>query len=522
MKDAAVPPGTDTAHMKTSLVRTLTGVALLGTLLSGCTPLIPRRQADYSEPSAECRAVYAPYANGDSRRPPDLGASACWQRSVESYPDAGYELVFTEFDDQGWTARSNSETVDRLESTLERLRHIQKRAGGQALSLVVYVHGWRHDASANDADVIEFRKLLHSLARQERMASEGKQIVGLYVGWRGQSIDMPLIDTALTFWDRKATAERVASGSVRELFSRLDQWRDTLSNQDCTSSGTAQLATKDKNYSPGNCVHMLTIGHSMGGLIVLQSMSANMVRLASAAVENQASHQSQPGVANLSPYMPRQGDLVIVVNAALEGARHEALHQATRRHNLQYRRDQLPVLISVTSDADLATRVAFPAARILSTVLQPTPTRSQWRATVLTAGHDDRYLTHDLVKSSPSCAEMSKDGDKTPSTELLQAEKSQITRRVQEIRDGRSAADARHYGQEEHFCNGLTLKARPENWSPAGNPVWIVHTTKDVIENHGNIYNPHFLSFVRTVYGQIISVLVKTREILWPLLEQVG
>ena len=52
--------------------------------------------------------------------------------------------------------------------------------------------------------------------------SQTRKIVGVYIGWRGRSIDLSGLDN-ITYWDRKAVAEQVGKGGVTELLLRLER-----------------------------------------------------------------------------------------------------------------------------------------------------------------------------------------------------------------------------------------------------------------------------------------------------------
>lgn len=460
--------------------------------LAGCSPLMPTRKAHYTPSPSECRATYARHAAG---QPIADTQDACWQRSLEQMPD--YDLAFTEFDEQGWVARQEGETTDRLTETMSALHRIQHQSPGQRISLVVYVHGWKHNAAANDSNVREFRALLQSLAIQERERPQAEQyrVVGLYVGWRGGSIDMPVLQE-LSFWDRKSTAKRVAGGSVQELFARLDRWRDgeSSSRRRSTPSGVTEEPAKE------NLVRMLTIGHSMGGQILMEGLTQTFVHAA-----------TRPGDAHLSRY----GDLVIVVNPAIEGTRYEALHSAARRLGNTYRPDQLPVLINVTGEADWATGKAFPAARFLNTLLENTASPEQFKANLLPPGHDSRYQTHRLsacqaedpdcipsvCKDTPALARntpSSTDPVNMPADALLKGE----TRLV----DSKTLPGRSSYGNDERYCTGAHLQAE-SNWQPDWNPFWTVKASEDVINGHNDIYNRHLQGFIRVMHGLVKRVV---------------
>jgi hypothetical protein len=463
---------------------------LLG--LSGCSPLMPIRKAQYAAAPPACTALYQQHAEG---QPIDDPHHECWQRSLEQMRD--YDLVFTEFDEQGWVARQVGEDTDRLTETMDTLRRLQKQSPGQRISLVVYVHGWKHDAQANDRNVREFRTLLQSLAIQdsERPEAERYRVVGLYVGWRGGSVPLPLLEE-LTFWDRKSTAKRIAGGSVQELFVRLDHWRDSESQE-------SQDRARSDQPAPGNRVRMLTIGHSMGGQILLESLTGTFVHAT-----------TRKGKTHLSRY----GDLVIVINPAIEGTRYEALHAASRRIESEYLSDQLPLLINITGQADRATGIAFPAARFLNTFFQHTASPEQFKANLLPPGHDPRYQTHRLTvcpadaanakdcipsvctESDPATRGLRPfvDPVNMPTTSLLRGET-----RLTEVASRRAGAG---YGLDERYCTGAHLVATP-NWSPPWNPFWTVSAAPEVIHGHNDIYNRHLQGFIRVMHGLVMRAV---------------
>jgi hypothetical protein len=89
----------------------------------------------------------------------------------------------------------------------------------------LYAHGWKHNASACDNNVICFSRLLERMDILERhrndalpkggQAAPARPVVGVYVGWRGLALDAGALSNT-TFWTRKATAERVGRGGVKE------------------------------------------------------------------------------------------------------------------------------------------------------------------------------------------------------------------------------------------------------------------------------------------------------------------
>lgn len=438
----------------------------------------------------------------------------CWENLTENHDD--YIMHFAEFDDQGWIAgsdkdRVNSSKTDKtsMDLIVDRIRDSLKTGRqGQRVSLVVYVHGWNHTSQANDDDVHEFRDLLKDVARIERAnkGHEDTKVVGVFVGWRGESIPVPGVQEG-SFWDRKATAEKVAQGSVRELLLRLDAIRDM------------NKGGKDKPVKE-DWLHMLTIGHSFGGLLVYEALSGEFIRSAARAKEELA------GNPFAKPKHNKVGDLVVIVNPAFEGTRYEVLRLAADKL-YQSPGTLLPHLVIATSEADRATRYAFPAARTFSTILEHDPNEER-DANFFTVGHNERFQTHTLCQvGKPNCEATterarlaSSCGQETPSLDRARLANScgqetpfldrarlagpreqevlSLAAKVAKNKINDTSGTNADPDGSRYFCN---LRLTPTN--DIG-PYWVVKTTGDIMDGHGDIYNENFMTFVALLYEQIL------------------
>ncbi len=187
------------------------------------------------------------------------------------------------------------------------------------------MHGWKHSAEFDDIDVRNFRDVvLRAFADQH----PERYTLGMYIGWRGQSVSLPGLDS-VTFYDRKFTAEHVARGSFREVISRLR----ALQNR----------------ASPGpqkQRVHVTLAGHSFGGLILFNAIAESLM---DSLVRASATEPARPIV-----------DLVVLLNPAFEASRFEPLFQVAKHKSTAHTGEELPILVSITSSTDNATRLAFP------------------------------------------------------------------------------------------------------------------------------------------------------------------
>ena len=282
-------------------------------LLAGCSGFAPYRL----NLAAECTV---------SAAAPSQTPEACRNAQLEKVPAAGdapgFEVAYVEFTDQGW-----------LHSRAQMSRAIaqaQPRAGDpRPVQLVVFVHGWKHNAGFDDDNVRNFRSAI--LPPFAKRAGPDVRTLGIYVGWRGNSIDVAGLDN-ITFYDRKATAEHVARGSIRELFSRI-------------------RVLNEKGRVDGS-VRVVLIGHSFGGLIVFNAIAESLL---DELVRAQDGRAPRPLV-----------DLALVINPAFEASRFEPLFQVAKSEPLVGA--DRPLFISITATNDSATNTAFPAGRAVNSL----------------------------------------------------------------------------------------------------------------------------------------------------------
>jgi len=399
------------------------GAALLS--LGACTGFAPHR--------GDVGATCSPAADDQADR------QACKQAAIESSPS--FDLAVVELTDQGWL-----QSRDQLTHALALMD--PRAADPSPVQVVLFVHGWQHSGAYDDANLRMFRGLvLPQFARSGQ--KRGLRTVGIYVGWRGESLALPGL-TNLTFYDRKATAEHVARGSIRELVSQLRARQD--------GSAGKQRA------------HVTLIGHSFGGLIVYNAIAESLL---DSLVRTAEGEPARPIV-----------DLALVLNPAFEASRFEPLFQAAVRRKLPASAGR-PIFVSITSSDDSATGIAFPLGRAANSVFDhegwveddqcPDPgPRQPWdecqgiarglrlekMANTHTVGHLPRYATHTL---------------------LLAPDKSVA-------------------------CQALTTAARPASVAPVHwpgapqprnrFPLWTMRTDAEVIQGHSGIDKPALWAFL--------------------------
>ena len=92
----------------------------------------------------------------------------------------------------------------------------------------------------------------------------------------------------------------------------------------------------------------------------------------------------------------------MLLNPAFEASRYDGVFEASRHYTP--RDGAPPLLVTLTSTADWATKKAFPVARFVNSIFQyPSSSEEQSFAMKRTHGHIDRYLTHTLCLDGHDC-----------------------------------------------------------------------------------------------------------------------
>jgi pimeloyl-ACP methyl ester carboxylesterase len=226
-----------------------------------------------------------------------------YTNSRDTTNGGNYTRLVVEFDDQG--ASYHERQMEWVDDQLSAF-------AGQRPIILVFVHGWKHNARTRDPNLLAMDTVLKQTAEAEAAVHSNRPVVGIFVGWRGLSFYAGWL-TNLTFWNRKAAALRVALGSVRELFARLRRFRED----------------KDSEST------LVIVGHSFGGLVVFSALVQSMVEL---ALFSEPDHV-EPSFANL----------VLLVNPAFEAARYLPMFSLIRDKKFA---KQPPIMITFTATND--------------------------------------------------------------------------------------------------------------------------------------------------------------------------
>lgn len=357
---------------------------------------------------------------------------------------------------------------------------------GKAKYVVVFVHGWFHSAAPRDENVRRFKCALHNLQRIDGNAQE--DVIGIYVGWRGESWTIPLIRYA-TFWDRKNTSEEIGRGSLVEFLTRLER--------------VAKPGPDSRNK-------LMLVGHSFGASVVFNAISQILLERFLLDAEKLASVGSAPAHPQSKPgLVSGYGDLVVLVNPAIEATRivpfFSALNEYTTKQADLFSPAQPPRLVILSSEGDWATRGTFPAARVFSTVLEsyqngrlqtPYGTRLELRQRYLdrqTMGNVAEIQTHRPLRRSTSTPW---DGTCPPvdPTWLPQAIDE---RKAEQQKQGESETGA---GWSKVF-DGTAIVLTHRGVTTPSNPLWIMAVDTELIRDHTAIASPVMICLFDELLG---------------------
>ncbi|WP_248741881.1 MULTISPECIES: hypothetical protein [unclassified Pseudomonas] len=365
-------------------------------------------------------------------------------RSFQQSPLSMHDLsnVDVEIDDFGnfWD-RTKAENI---------LTAIDENAKKSNVVVLLFVHGWHHNAAEDDTNRRDFHRTvkavdeklkepIYRFARSTLNIDGDVKVVGVYLSWRGESLP-GLLDYS-TFWGRKAAAERVGEGAAREFIFRLNE-----------------IYKKRNQSNQKHFMGLVSIGHSFGGQVLYKSVAASLE-------ENFMLHEGLPAQMPVASV----GDVTVLINPAFEAAQFDRLWALQSRYT--YSLAQTPVLLVFSGEGDWARQRFFPLGQRISAWFRPAFSSDEKKAEWITAlGEYEPQRTHSL-KLQPNTASyvFSKDY-------CQQALGFDLTN------PGIPFADA-------------TLAALPGR-SKTFSPVVVAYSENELIEAHDGIFREDFRRFL--------------------------
>jgi len=425
------------------------GVIMMTMLACGCARLQPYHTVSDRAPTAGL----VPGAESQSdcyRHQKDGGDISC--------------VRFVEYDDFG-----NVFSRAQLDEAV-REAHALAREGG---IIVVYIHGWQHNAKSGDPDVESFHRAIQNAQKVDIKMGDKRKILGIYIGWRGKSLNIPWVNN-LTFWERKTTAQSIGDGAVFELLRKLADSREEFPSS-----------------------RLVLVGHSFGAAVMYSSVSHSIM--------DQIIDDPYVGSGG-TPTRDREKrwDMVVLINPAFEAMQLRPHLELARSR--QYMPNQLPHLILITSEADRATGAAFPAGRYFRSLFNKyydAESGAMYRTAV---GHYLPFVTHQLtvrhacsrfIAGLPVQPAADKLGTAVQATYFCFEDQNAM---LSEQKEGQLAQPVMltrcdGIGDCSRVADGHKMPAPPHM------PILNIRASAEVMNGHNDIWNP-------TMQGFLVQLLV--------------
>jgi hypothetical protein len=255
-------------------------------------------------------------------------------------PEEPYSLAFIEFDEKGdfWDRQ-------QLGYAYKQIENLSRNSTKPPL-LFIYIHGWQNNASDKTQDAANFRGLLSRLAANSQISAH-YEVFGVYLGWRGLLVPggtnvfsqaLSFVPHNASFWSRKNTATRMAGEPMSEAI-------------------FAMVHAARKSNSEARTV---LIGHSFGALVLEKTLAQGL------PAAFYAQEDSSRGHTKILP----PADMILLLNSASESIYAKELMDMFRRaHFSGDISSRRPLILSVTSEGDVATGNLFPIGTTLSNAL---------------------------------------------------------------------------------------------------------------------------------------------------------
>jgi hypothetical protein len=346
------------------------GIALLS---AGC---VGAQRFRYVQHQPEC------FADRTDPFPGVTGERRSWASLDCSH--ALYRVGFIEFLEDGAAVEPLQE-----QKALTLIDEARRQAPGGKVITLVYVHGWKNNASeaapgGAPKDVEKFKNALTELGYRSFAVAKLLDdrdptpipVVGIYLAWRGKSLKGPSWFTFPSYWPRRNTANHVGDGP---------DFAPTLN----------RIIAKVNEGDTGSRVAL--IGHSFGARVLEHAIERTPggVQLYTAPTAGATSDAER-----LDPLV----DLTLYVNSANDARLSMARVQSLRANPVRVRHPDYkaadcaqptsqalpdarpnddaqcrdyPLIVAITSRGDLATKYLLPAANTIAADAKSAPVPPQ-------------------------------------------------------------------------------------------------------------------------------------------------
>jgi hypothetical protein len=310
---------------------------------------------------------------------------------------------------------------------------------------VLFIHGWKNNASESSGNVWGFRSTLQSLAQeyQGRLA-----VMGIYIGWRGAATNLP-VAKEFSFWNRKNAATRIPGAHLTEAIRRIT------------------IAAKSNSQAK-----LVVVGHSFGGLVMERTLTQAMVEM---ILENKD---------DLSQIGSKMPDLTVLLNEAGAATESKEFLNFLHREEIKYvdgNGHNHPLFLSLTSTGDWATHILFPVGQFLGK--KSLNTRKYDEVDEFGETDQNNYFLHTTANSArltnhtvaAADSGSSKCDDPYTSVTLPNVTRGKAELPKEKIRNA-------ELGKTYYVCQ--------DDQSRQDTPYWAMQIPTEFVPDHGTVFKP--------------------------------
>jgi hypothetical protein len=432
-----------------------------------------------------------------------------------------FYLAYIEFDDMGelWSignlnnseatsayGKDPAQATSQLGNALDVIREAKLAAGKRPLDVVTFIHGWHNNASSYD----ERHKNLKLFKTDLQMLADGQYnpvVVGIFIAWRGQSQTGDLFDT---YWDRREAATRLGGVSMTEVLFKLM----------FATKGVLTPPTLDNKCRPGGLeprAHFVAIGHSFGARILERAMGQPLLAMilqqkyeadkcAADAKEWNKRHPAELPI-KPPPNLLAPADLIVFLNPANDAFETKSMIEAFKRSGITSGDDYRlscanttfcgPLMVSMTSWGDLATRKLMPVAQGLSpTVFNDRPYDPDRCA----KGQLDLHYQTLFWRQSDGDIEQMHSYDVVQEGKVVDCENKDWRGVRETVKDQPICFVIERLPKTEASDKKLKAcygDADPKPWN--NTPLWVIGIHRKLIKNHTDIFGPGTLQLLTQI-----------------------
>ncbi len=259
-------------------------------------------------------------------------------------------LGFIEFDDNGELF-----SREQLNNTIEKISALEKDNPATGINVVVFIHGWKNNASNASNNVAGFEAFLRSIYNYPREGgAPPPPLMGVYIGWRGARIR---IAKDLSYWNGADATLRAAGPHLEEALYGIMR----------AVKPEERIGSLKAPGSKTGASNLILIGHSFGGRVLEKVMTPYLETLILAddrhAAPGCVAAPSQVKGRDVSGPLPT---LTVLLNEAAPATDAKQFLDFLKCHRIKNtvgpegQEKNYPLFLAITSDGDFANRVFLP------------------------------------------------------------------------------------------------------------------------------------------------------------------